>query len=50
MRAAMESGSGNDLAVFHFSGHGALVDGKLYLLPYDIDRETMRAWSPTDCR
>lgn len=37
MRAAMATGSGNDLAVIHFSGHGALVDGKLYLLPYDVD-------------
>jgi WD40 repeat protein len=37
MRAAMASGSGNDLAVIHFSGHGALVDRKLYLLPYDVD-------------
>jgi WD40 repeat protein len=37
MRAAMESGNGNDLAVIHFSGHGALVDHKLYLLPYDVD-------------
>ena len=37
MRAAMASGSGNDLAVIHFSGHGALVDGKLYLLPYEVD-------------
>jgi WD40 repeat protein len=37
MRAAMENGNGADLAVIHFSGHGALVDHKLYLLPYDID-------------
>ena len=37
MRAAMASGNGNDLAVIHFSGHGALVDHKLYLLPYDVD-------------
>ncbi len=37
MRADMERGGGNDLAVVHFSGHGALVDGKLYLLPYDVD-------------
>ena len=37
MRAAMASGSGADLAVIHFSGHGALVDHKLYLLPYDVD-------------
>jgi uncharacterized caspase-like protein len=25
------------MAVVHFSGHGALVDGTLYLLPYDTD-------------
>jgi hypothetical protein len=37
MRSAMASGSGADLAVIHFSGHGALVDGKLYLLPYEVD-------------
>jgi caspase domain-containing protein len=37
MRAAMAGGSGADLAVIHFSGHGALVDHKLYLLPYDVD-------------
>ena len=30
MRAGMEAGSGDDLAVVHFSGHGALVDGKLF--------------------
>ena len=37
IRGEMEIGTGNDLAVIHFSGHGALVDGKLYLLPYDVD-------------
>jgi Caspase domain len=38
MRANMErTGNNNDLAVVHFSGHGALVDGKLYLLPHEID-------------
>lgn len=37
MRAGMERGGGNDLAVVHFSGHGALIDGKLYLLPHDVD-------------
>ncbi|MEA2962207.1 MAG: hypothetical protein QOI46_2305, partial [Alphaproteobacteria bacterium] len=26
-----------DLAVVHFSGHGALIDGKLYLLPAEVD-------------
>jgi hypothetical protein len=35
--ADMANGSGADLAVIHFSGHGALVDGKLYLLPYEVD-------------
>ncbi len=44
MRAAMEAGGGNDLAVIHFSGHGALVDGKLYLLPYETDARRRR-WS-----
>ena len=29
IRAAMETGAGDDLAVIHFSGHGALVDHKL---------------------
>lgn len=37
MRSGMERGGVSDLAVVHFSGHGALVDGKLYLLPYDVD-------------
>jgi len=37
MRAGLTAGSGNDLAVIHFSGHGALVDRKLYLLPYGTD-------------
>jgi WD40 repeat protein len=27
----------DDLAVVHFSGHGALVDGEFYLLPYDVN-------------
>jgi hypothetical protein len=33
----MAAADGNDLAVVHFSGHGAMVDGKLYLLPYEVD-------------
>jgi uncharacterized caspase-like protein len=37
MRAGLESGAGDDLAVVYFSGHGALVDHKLYLLPYGVD-------------
>jgi hypothetical protein len=26
-----------DLAVVHFSGHGAMINDNLYLLPYDVD-------------
>ena len=37
MRTEIEKSFGNDLAVVHFSGHGALIDGRLYLLPYDVD-------------
>jgi uncharacterized caspase-like protein len=37
MRSNMAKGDGNDLAVVHFSGHGAVIDGKLYLLPADVD-------------
>jgi WD40 repeat protein len=38
MRTAMaRSVPGRDLAVIHFSGHGALVDGEFYLLPYDVN-------------
>jgi WD40 repeat protein len=37
LRTGVERGGGNDLAVVHFSGHGAMVDGTLYLLPYDTD-------------
>jgi hypothetical protein len=37
LRTEMERGGGYDLAVVHFSGHGAMVDGTLYLLPYDTD-------------
>jgi WD40 repeat protein len=37
MRRDMAAGGGNDLAVVHFSGHGAMVDHKLYLLPDEVD-------------
>jgi uncharacterized caspase-like protein len=37
MRANMAANAGADLAVIHFSGHGAMVDGKLYLLPQDVN-------------
>jgi hypothetical protein len=37
MRSGMAAGTGSDLAVVHFSGHGALIDEKLYLLPHEVD-------------
>ena len=36
MREQMQAGS-DDVAVVHFSGHGALLDDKLYLLPHEVD-------------
>jgi hypothetical protein len=36
MQRQMQVG-GNDVAMIHFSGHGALLDGQLYLLPHDVD-------------
>jgi WD40 repeat protein len=36
MRTAMAQGEGRDLAVIHFSGHGALLDGEFYLLPHGV--------------
>ncbi len=41
MRRNMAARSGgSDLAVFHFSGHGALINGSYYLLPHDVDART----------
>jgi WD40 repeat protein len=40
MRAGMAGGEGRDLAVVMFSGHGAMVDGKFYLLTYGVDART----------
>jgi WD40 repeat protein len=37
MREAMAKGDGRDLAVVYFSGHGALINGEFYLLPYGVD-------------
>ena len=37
MNDNMQRSTGNDLAVVHFSGHGALIGDSLYLLPYDAD-------------
>jgi WD40 repeat protein len=32
--------AGQDLAVILFSGHGAIIDGRFYLLPYGVDART----------
>jgi uncharacterized caspase-like protein len=32
--------TGQDLAVILFSGHGATIDGRFYLLPYGVDART----------
>ena len=37
----------DDLAVLHFSGHGAMVDGQLYLLPHDVDARDATTISDT---
>ncbi len=37
------AGAGDDLAVIYFSGHDAVVDGTLYLLPYDVDAHDLAA-------
>jgi WD40 repeat protein len=37
LQMQMERGSGDDLAVVHFSGHGTMVKHTLYLLPEDTD-------------
>jgi WD40 repeat protein len=31
---------GNDLAVIMFSGHGTMIDGQFYLVPYGVDDST----------
>jgi uncharacterized caspase-like protein len=36
MHKQMQAGS-DDVAVIHFSGHGVLVGGALYLLPHEVD-------------
>jgi uncharacterized caspase-like protein len=40
MREMMARGDGDDLAVVHFSGHGAMVDDAFYLLTHDVDPRT----------
>jgi WD40 repeat protein len=40
MQSKMAAGLGADLAVVMFSGHGAVIDGQFYLLPYGVDSST----------
>ena len=36
----MARGAGQDLAVVMFSGHGTVIDGQFYLVPYGADDST----------
>jgi uncharacterized caspase-like protein len=36
----MAGAAGGDLAVIMFSGHGTMIDGQFYLLPYGVDDST----------
>jgi uncharacterized caspase-like protein len=40
MKNNMAKGGGQDLAVILFSGHGAIIDDRFYLLPYDVNART----------
>ncbi len=40
MERNMEGGAGQDLAIVMFSGHGTMLDGQFYLVPYGADDRT----------
>ena len=40
MERNMEGGAGQDLAIVMFSGHGTMIDGQFYLVPYGADDRT----------
>ena len=40
-------GEQGDVVVIHFSGHGALVDGRYYLLPHDVEMDDETALEDT---
>jgi len=40
MERNMAKGAGQDLAVVMFSGHGTMIDGQFYLVPYGADNGT----------
>ena len=39
----MRNGTGQDLAIVMFSGHGTVIDGQFYLVPYGVDTSTADA-------
>jgi WD40 repeat protein len=41
MQRNMALATGQDLAVVMFSGHGTMIDGQFYLLPYGVDNTTL---------
>jgi uncharacterized caspase-like protein len=41
MERNMASGTGQDLAVVMFSGHGTMIDGQFYLVPHGADNSTL---------
>jgi uncharacterized caspase-like protein len=43
----MEKGSGQDVAVVLFSGHAAMIDGQLYLLPHGVDATKLSGLAAT---
>jgi hypothetical protein len=40
MERNMAAATGGDLAVVMFSGHGTMIDGQFYLVPYGVDDST----------
>jgi WD40 repeat protein len=46
-RRMATSPSGEDLAVVMFSGHGAMIDGRFYLLPYAVNARSAAAIKAT---
>jgi hypothetical protein len=40
MERNMAAATGGDLAVIMFSGHGTMIDGQFYLVPYGVDDTT----------
>lgn len=45
LKSAFSGADGDDVSIFFYSGHGALVNGSAYLCPVDAGP----AWSPPCC-